>query len=194
MIMKKIILGTIFLLASNLTWAQSATIQYGVQQNQAGKQTQGHYVQLNVAMPVTENLVNDFGINAFQADVNKSEFNRFEDGMTYKYRLTDNFTSSIRGGLGYMESSNNGNWAYYTIEPKITANLPYGFDVSLAYRWRRSFNSAYFDDSQTARYALGYRIANKDYVRVMFDDLHGSNGNTYNNPNKTLSVAYTRNF
>ena len=192
--MKKIILGTIFLLASNLTWAQSATIQYGVQQNQAGKQTQGHYVQLNVAMPVTENLVNDFGINAFQADVNKSEFNRFEDGMTYKYRLTDNFTSSIRGGLGYMESSNNGNWAYYTIEPKITANLPYGFDVSLAYRWRRSFNNAYFDDSQTARYALGYHITNKDYVRVMFDDLHGSNGNTYNNPNKTLSVAYTRNF
>jgi hypothetical protein len=192
--MKKLILAVVMLVTSGLTMAQSVTVNYGVQQNSTGAQTQGHYVQLVGAAPITENLTNDFGINAFQADVSKNEFNRFEDGLTYKYQLNNTFTTSLRGGLGYMESSNKGNWSYYVIEPKITANLVYGFDASVAYRRRAAFNDAYYDDSNTMRYALGYHVTGKDYVRLMYDDLKGSNGNTYNNPNKTFSASYTRNF
>jgi opacity protein-like surface antigen len=192
--MKKLLLAVGMLVASGMVLAQSVTVQYQVQQNTAGAQTQGHAVQIGVSTPVIKDLANDFSINAFQADVNKKEFNRFEDGLTYRYQLNDTFTASMRGGLGYMESSNSGNWAYYVVEPKITAKLIYGFDASVAYRRRAAFNSAYYDDSNTMRYALGYHVTDKDYVRLMYDDLKGSNGNTYNNPSKNYTVAYTRNF
>lgn len=192
--MKKLILAVGMLVASGLALAQSVTVNYGVQQNTAGAQAQGHYVQLVVATPIVDHLTNDAGINAFQLDVNKHEFDRLEDGLTYAYPINDTFTASIRGALGYMETSNNGNWGYYVIQPTITANLTHGFDASLGYRWREAFVSSFNDDSTTIRYTFGYHITDKDYIRVSYDDLRGSNGGGYANPSNTYQIGYTRNF
>jgi len=110
---------------------------------------------------------------------------RLEAGAT----VSGPFGSYVRvaGGEKY---TNTANFAYYSIEPGITAAVPgvAGLNAKVGWRYRSAVESANNDQTHTMRYTLSYALTKVDSIGVRYDRVKGDS------TQKVVTAAYTRNF
>jgi hypothetical protein len=171
--------------------APTVAVSYQDQKND--NHQQGHILNYNLTEKVTQNLSADLTVNNFQNDGSRAEFTRTELGVTPSYGF-GMVTASARVSVGKIETSNHGDWGTYTVEPKLTATLPAGFEASVGYRRRAGFESKDLDTSNTKTASVSYALTKKDKVSLTFARLTGDNGGTADNGNKTYGLTYARSF
>ena len=129
-------------------------------------------------------------VSTTQTNSTNAVSTRLETGITGAVGLFGpvNGYTTVAIGEAYKSA---GNFAYYSVEPGITAPIgTTGLTARLGYRYRTAFNNENVnnDTTQTARVGLSYAITKQDSVGVRYDKVTGdTKQNGY-------AVNYTRSF
>jgi hypothetical protein len=129
-------------------------------------------------------------VSTTQTDVSNAVSTRLETGVSGSVGLFGPVKGYTTVAIGEMFKS-TGNFAYYSVEPGITAPIgSTGLTARVGYRYRTAFKDANVnnDTTQTARVGLSYAINKQDSVGVRYDKV---NGDAHQN---NYAVNYTRSF
>jgi hypothetical protein len=129
-------------------------------------------------------------VSTTQTDSTNAVSTRLETGVTGQVKLFGPVSGYTTVAVGEAYKS-AGNFAYYSVEPGITAPIgATGLTARVGYRYRTAFNNANVnnDTTQTARVGLSYALTKQDTIGVRYDKV---NGDAHQNG---YAVNYTRSF
>lgn len=185
--MKKI-LAILAMAISGSVYAASATVEYQDQTGVKGTTDSSLYL-LSVSENINKNFVGGISMNYGAKDSTGAVSNsRIEGSLTGKTTVGV-FSPYVRLGVGEKFTTTT-NYAYYSVEPGVTAPLgKTGLTARLGYRYRSAFDSgSYADTTNTWRVGLSYALTKQDTLGVRYDQVRGdTNQNNW-------AFNYTRNF
>ena len=187
--MKKILaILAMALVVSEGALAASARIEWQDADGVDGSPNQQSIV-LGVKESFTKYFAGDVGITSTSNNSNGGiGSTRAEIGGTGSYPVAGPFGVYTRLGIGQKYTSTK-NFGYYSVEPGVTADIGYGFNAKIGYRFRDAFDANNnVDTTRTWRAGLDYSINKDNAIGVGYDYVRGdTNQNVW-------KVNYTRGF
>jgi hypothetical protein len=187
--MKKILTGLFALAISGMVFAGSVTIEGAqIDTKNGGKD------QMNTNFTLSESINSTFSahtqLSSTQTDNTNAVSTRLEVGGTATVPLYGPVSGYTKVAVGNKYST-SGQFAYYSVEPGITAPIgSTGLTAKVGYRFRTAASNPNVnnDTTQTVRVGVSYAINKQNAVGFRFDKITGdSRQDGYN-------VFYTRSF
>lgn len=186
----RLLVASMALVGSTAFAQSSVTVVYGIQEA-VPSNVQSHVTNFSARTTVIKDLLTvDGGIQTTTQDISRQVTNRYEIGTTIGQNLNDTFRADVRLATGIKSVSAKQDFAYYSVEPGVTARLG-DFSARVAYRFRTAYDSVPAnnnDTSNTIRYSVGYNVTKKDRVALGYDVLRGDGANN------SSTISYTRSF
>jgi hypothetical protein len=184
--MKKFALATALVLAATLASAAEVGLEYKDYNGVNGGADANAY-SLSVAGNVAPGLKADIKFQNKQEDGTNTLSTRLETGLTGSAQIYGPISGYVRGAVG-EKFTNTSDFAYYSIEPGVSAKMGDRVTTSLGWRYRDAFNDANGDQTRTWRAKVGYDLTKVDNVYVGYDRQRGDS--EYN----AWRVGYVRSF
>jgi len=188
--MKKYVMAT--LVALTMVGAASAaeiTFEGQKQNGVEGAKDAVNY-QLMVKQDFTKNFAGDVSVLQNVEDTTNALTTRLEAGATAQYPVVSGVSAYVRGAVG-EKYTNTTNFAYYSVEPGVVADVPNtNAKVSLGWRFRDAFkdSTAINDTTRTWRAKVGYDLTKQDNIYIGYDYMRGDQ------KADIYRVGYTRSF
>jgi hypothetical protein len=122
--------------------------------------------------------------------------NKIEARIRKSYELGSGFGAGFRVGVGEdfnqqgpVTGSQQGDFAYYLVEPRLTYEATPNLTPGISYRYRNAVSSGHYFQTNTAKIGADYKVTEKDEVGVRYDKKYG--GDQHSNG---FEVTYSRSF
>jgi len=187
--MKKI-LAILALAISGSVFAGSVTIE-GQDVSGQGSADQKNF-NMTAKQDINKNFAGHVQVSTTQTDGTNAVSTRLEAGVTGSVALFGPVSGYTTVAVGEkFSSAGTGNFAYYSVEPGVTAPIGNtGLTAKVGYRYRTAFEDANVnkDTTQTIRAGLSYAVTKQDSVGVRYDQVRGDV------KQNIVAVNYTRSF
>jgi hypothetical protein len=187
--MKKL-LAILTLAISGSAFAASITIE-GQSIEGQGSADQKNF-NMTAKQEINKNFVGHVQVSTTQTDSTNAVSTRLEGGVTGAVALFGPVSGYTTVALGEKYSTaGTGNFAYYSVEPGLTAPIGNtGLTAKVGYRFRSAVENANVnnDTTQTIRAGLSYAVTKQDAVGVRYDQVRGDV------KQNIVAVGYTRSF
>lgn len=186
--MKKLLAILAITLVSGAASAASVTIEGQSIDNSTGNDAMN--MNLTVRGNITPNFSSHFQVSNTQTDNTNAISNRLEAGVTAQAKLLGPVSGYTTVAVGQMYKT-TGNFAYYSVEPGLSAPLGNtGLTAKVGYRYRSAMQDASLnaDTTQTVRAGISYAFTKQDAIGVRYDKVTGDS------KQNVVAVNYTRSF
>ena len=147
-------------------------------------------MNLTVRGNITPNFSSHFQVSNTQTNNTNAISNRLEAGVTAQAKLLGPVSGYTTVAVGSMHKA-TGNFAYYSVEPGLSAPLgSTGLTAKVGYRYRSAMQDASLnaDTTQTVRAGISYAFTKQDAIGVRYDKVTGDS------KQNVVAVNYTRSF
>lgn len=147
----------------------------GTQDNNSGTSagTSSSIYNIKVIGDINRTWDADVNFINFRNDSTNSVTAQYETGLRYKYPVTSNVVTYLRGAVGALQVSTRSTGTYGALEPGVIWRVAGGpVTTKVDYTWAAGLNTDSLDIGMT-RVQLGYDLSKENTVTLRRDWLRG---------------------